>query len=133
MKIFETIMQHLDMLSGLTIASKSLLLATQKGDLNLVEQIVENRDRLVNIIKTVQTAIEDEIQNLDSSRVTAEEVNIIKSWGSDVNQIILLNDQIDKKIHENLSAIKDQTSQEISNVYKNRKAVGGYDMTSVKK
>ena len=133
MKIFETIMQHLDMLSGLTIASKSLLLATEKGDLNLVEQIVDNRDRLVNIIKTVQTAIEDEIQNLDSSKVTAEEVAIIKSWGADVNQIILLNDQIDKKIHENLSVIKDQTSQEIASVYKNRKAVNGYDMTSVKK
>jgi len=95
MRIFENIMQHLDLLEALTNSSQGLLLAAQNGKVELVDQIIDNRERLINIIKKVQTNVEEEIGALDLKTVTPEHIQIFKTWSQEVNQIVYVNDKLD--------------------------------------
>ena len=133
MKIYEQIMHHLDLLDGLTRASRSLLLSAQKNRLDLVEEITNNRDRLVSIIKTIQSGIEDEISKLIPGKVCTDDINIIKTWGREVNDLIFLNDQIDLACLEILEKEKEETTKEIATVFRANQSVKGYNLNSVKK
>lgn len=133
MKIYEKIMQHLDLFTALTGATKALLVSAQKQRVDLVAEITDNRDRLINVIKTVQTSIEDDIAALNPARVTREQVDIIKTWGKEINQIVLMNDKLDKECMLLLEQQKEDTTKEIATVFTNHQAFKGYDLSNVKK
>lgn len=133
MKLFEGIMQHMDLLEALTQATNSLLLAAQKAQVDTVWQITENRERLINIIRTIQTRIEDDIKELDLKTVQPEHLDIFRTWSQEVNQIIYLNDKVDQETTALLVDQKDQAQAEIGSVYKNRQSFKGYDLSNVKK
>lgn len=133
MKLFERIMQHMDLLTGLTDASRGLLAAATNGKVELIEQITDNRERLISIIKTFQSGIEDDVKKLKAGDVTTAEIEILKTWSNEVNQIVLLNDKIDQEVVTALTTQKEQTTQEIASVFKNRQSVKGYNLSSVKK
>lgn len=133
MKIFEAIMQHLDMLNGLTDATKALFVQATKGDAQAVDQILDNRDRLINIISKFQANIEDDIRKLDIKQITKEHIDIFKTWSAEVNQIIYHTDRLDRETTQMLIDQKDQTTAEIANVFKNRQSFRGYDLGNVKK
>lgn len=133
MKIFEKIMQHIDLLSALTSASNALLTAAQNRKFEIVEQIVENRERLLNVIKTIQTNIEDDIAKLHPGQVTREEIEILKSWSQEVNQIVMINDKLDRDSMILLEQQKEETTKEIATVFTNRQSFKGYDLSNVKK
>ena len=133
MNIFERIMQHMDLLGGLTDASNGSLAAAKNGRIDLIEQITDNRERLISIIKTFQSGIEEDVTNLKAGDVTRAEIEILKTWSQEVNQIVLHNDNLDTEVLEALSDQKDQTTQEIASVFKNRQSVKGYNLSSVKK
>jgi hypothetical protein len=133
MKLFERIMQHMDLLTGLTDASRGLLAAATNGKVELIEQITDNRERLISIIKTFQSGIEDDVKKLKAGDVTRAEIEILKTWSNEVNQIVLLNDKIDQEVVTALTTQKEQTTQEIASVFKNRQSVKGYNLSSVKK
>ncbi|EQC43267.1 hypothetical protein [Bacteriovorax sp. Seq25_V] len=133
MKVFENIMQHLDLLEALTNASQGLLAAAQNGKVDLVDQIIDNRERLINIIRKVQTNVEEEIAKFDLKTVTPEHIQIFKTWSQEVNQIVYVNDKLDIETTEILTNQKEQTTQEIASVFKNRQSFKGYDLSNVKK
>lgn len=133
MKLFEGIMQHLDLLEALTSATKSLNHAAVNAQVDLVWQITENRDRLINVIRTIQTRIEDDINELELSTVGKEHIDILKTWSQEVNQVIFLNDKLDQETTALLVEQKDQAATEIGSVFKNRQSVKGYDLSNVKK
>lgn len=133
MKLFEGIMQHLDLLEALTSATKALNHAAVNAQVDLVWQITENRDRLINVIRTIQTRIEDDINELELSTVGKEHIDILKTWSQEVNQVIFLNDKLDQETTALLIEQKDQAATEIGSVFKNRQSVKGYDLSNVKK
>jgi len=133
MKLFERIMQHMDLLTGLTDASRGMLAAAKNGKVELIEQITDNRERLINIIRTFQSGIEADVKKLKAGDVTRAEIEVLKTWSQEVNQIVVLNDKIDQEVVQVLKEEKDKTTQEIASVFKNRQSVKGYNLSSVKK
>jgi len=133
MKLFERIMQHMDLLTGLTDASRGLLAAAKNGRVDLIEEITDNRERLISIIKTFQSGIENDVKKLKAGDISRAEIEILKTWSQEVNQVVLLNDQIDQDALEALNTEKDKTTQEIASVFKNHQSIKGYNLTSVKK
>lgn len=133
MKLFEGIMQHLDLLEALKSSTRSLNTAAKNAQVDLVWQITENRDRLINVIRTIQNRIEDDINALDLASVSPNHLDILKTWSQEVNQIIYVNDKIDQETTALLVEQKDQTATEIASVYKNRQSHKGYDLSNVKK
>lgn len=133
MKLFERIMQHMDLLTGLTDASRGMLAAAKNGKVELIEQITDNRERLINIIRTFQSGIEADVKKLKAGDVTKAEIEVLKTWSQEVNQIVVLNDKIDQEVVQVLKEEKDKTTQEIASVFKNRQSVKGYNLSSVKK
>jgi hypothetical protein len=133
MKLYSQIMQHLDLLNALTRSTKLLLLSSQKRDINLIEQVTENRDRLINVIKTIQVSIENQINEINPRAYKPEHIDVFKSWSKEVNQIIQFNDQMDQECLALLEGQKEETTKEIATVYKNHQSIKGYDLSSVKK
>ena len=133
MKVNTQIMQHLDLLEALTRSTKLLLEVTTRSDIQLIEQVTNNRDRLINVIKSIQIAIENEIQSFTPGSIKPDQISILKSWSSEVNKIISMNDEIDQECLDKLEAQKEETTKEIATVYKTRQSFQGYDLSSVKK
>ncbi len=133
MILFERIMQHMDLLSALTESSNAILMAASKGSFNLVDEISDNRERLVNVIKTFQETIENDIGDLKAEDLTESNVDIIRTWANEVGEIVMLNDNLDRETTIILQGAKEETTKEIASVYKNRQSMKGYDLTSVKK
>ena len=79
MRLYEKIMQHLDFLESLKEATVALGQATKKEDINLIELITDNRDRLINVIKTFQSGIEEDIAKIKGASVGPELIEILKT------------------------------------------------------
>ena len=61
-KIEYLIIRHTDLMDMCSTCSKRMLSAAQEGNVDLADQESFNRERLVNIISKVQSAIEAEIK-----------------------------------------------------------------------
>lgn len=132
MLIFEKIMQHLDFLECLLSATHGLEAATRKNKIDLIEQITDNRDRLINIIKALQSGIEDDIANADKRIFTTDVIEILKSWSNEVNNLVQVVDQKDREISLLLENLKSETSKEIGSIYKSRNSIRNYQSSIVK-
>lgn len=125
------IMRHLDLLGVLVSATNSMLKNAELGNFETVEQVAENRERLINIVRLLQDDIEEKLQN-SKAHYKDSEMDVFRSWIQDVTILITKNDELDKQCLETLSKAKESTTQEISNVYKTRKQFQGYNLNNVK-
>ncbi len=132
MRLYEKIMQHLDFLESLKEATVALGRASQKEDINLIELITDNRDRLINVIKTFQSGIEEDIAKIKGSTSTPDLIEILKTWSDEVNEIIQSVDEYDKQITSSLEAQKFETSKEIGSVFRNKNSIKNYQSNVVK-
>ena len=132
MRLYEKIMQHLDFLESLKEATVALGQATKKEDINLIELITDNRDRLINVIKTFQSGIEEDIAKIKGASVGRELIEILKTWSNEVNEIINYVDTYDKQITSSLEAQKFETSKEIGSVFRNKNSIKNYQSSVVK-
>lgn len=125
------IMRHLDLLGVLVSATNSMLKNAELGNFETVEQVAENRERLINIVRLLQDDIEEKLQS-SKAHYKDSEMDVFRSWIQDVTILITKNDELDKHCLETLSKAKESTTQEISNVYKTRKQFQGYNLNNVK-
>ncbi len=125
------IMRHLDLMNVLVDATQSMLKNSQSGNFESVEQIADNRERLINIVRLLQDEIESKLQSA-TTHYTSSEIDVFKSWISDVTEIVKKNDELDRQCLEELSQAKESTTREISNVYKTRKQFQGYNLNNTK-
>lgn len=125
------IMRHLDLLGVLVSATNSMLKNAELGNFETVEQVAENRERLINIVRLLQDDIEEKLQS-SKAHYKDSEMDVFRSWIQDVTILITKNDELDKQCLETLSKAKESTTQEISNVYKTRKQFQGYNLNNVK-
>ncbi len=132
-EIYKDIMAHLDLIDAVDRESKLILRAARLGDLDQVDVTIENRDRLIKILESTQGKIEQKTHLLENHELNEESIGILKSWLNDLNLWVEKNLSIDAEIVALLEQEKDETTKQISTVFKSRQQHKGYNLNNVKK
>ena len=101
-------------------------------DLDGVVSETDNRERLVNIIAKLQHSIEEQINQLNASEVSNDDIAILKSWFQDLSIWSERMIELDKETVEILSQQKENTTKEIAHIFKNKEMFKGYNHSSKK-
>lgn len=130
--LFENIQQHLSMLDLALSSSQRIASMARTEDLDGVVSETDNRERLVNIIAKLQHSIEEQINQLNASEVSGDDIVILKSWFQDLSIWSEKMIELDKETVEILSQQKENTTKEIAHIFKNKEMFKGYNHTSKK-
>lgn len=130
--LFENIQQHLSMLDLALSSSQRIASMARTEDLDGVVSETDNRERLVNIIAKLQHSIEEQINQLNASEVSGDDIIILKSWFQDLSIWSEKMIELDKETVEILSQQKENTTKEIAHIFKNKEMFKGYNHTSKK-
>nr|BDT26634.1 hypothetical protein BHI3_01000 [Bacteriovorax sp. HI3] len=130
--LFENIQQHLSMLDLALSSSQRIASMARTEDLDGVVSETDNRERLVNIIAKLQHSIEEQINQLNASEVSGDDIGILKSWFQDLSIWSERMIELDKETVEILSQQKENTTKEIAHIFKNKEMFKGYNHSSKK-
>ncbi|AUN96612.1 hypothetical protein DOM21_18750 [Bacteriovorax stolpii] len=130
--LFENIQQHLSMLDLALLSSQKIASMARTEDLDGVVSETDNRERLVNIIAKLQHSIEEQINQLNASEVSNDDIAILKSWFQDLSIWSERMIELDKETVEILSQQKENTTKEIAHIFKNKEMFKGYNHSSKK-
>jgi hypothetical protein len=125
-------MSHLALTDSSNELSRRVLGAAKSGDMHKINLETANRARLLKIIIKFELEISNLVSLLDISKVSREEIEIIKSWSLDINKWIRFTEQIDQEINNQLMKRKEETTVEIATLYKNREKFKGYNLSTLK-
>jgi hypothetical protein len=131
-KLFEQIMKHLDLLEGVYKISLNIFRNASNGAIDDVAFQSENRERLINILESVQTQAEASINKI-SDFADLELMLIIRSWREDVNYWIDKIRNVDSNTTVLLEQLREEATIEIANVYKNKESHKGYNLNNLRK
>ena len=131
--IYTQIMQHLALMDKVVTTSMQLYCAARNEDIHRVKLESDNRERLINIIRSLQSKVEDVITSLDIADATPELLDVLKCWSWDVNIWIEKINLLDNETMEVLASQKEKTTQEIATIYKSKEQFKGYNLNNVKK
>lgn len=126
-ELFENIQQHLCMLDLALHSSQQIASFAKLENLDAVVNETDNRERLVNVIGKLQAGIEDQINQLNAAALTSEDISILKSWFHDLSQWSEKMIALDRETVEYLSEQKENTTQEIAHLFKNKEIIKGYN------
>lgn len=125
--LFENIQQHLSMLDLALHSSQQITSFAKLENLDAVMNETENRERLMNVISKLQKGIEDKINQLNAAALTQDDIMILKSWFQDLNVWSDRMLALDLETVEHLSEQKENTTQEIAHLFKNKEVIKGYN------
>jgi len=131
-KILEQIMKHLDLLENVYKISIKIFSSASRGMIDEVSSESENRERLINILESVQAQAEATLNKM-SDFTDLELLMIIRSWREDVNYWIDKIRNVDSNTTLLLEQLKEEATIEIANVYKNKESLKGYNLNSIRK
>jgi len=131
--LFTLVMRHLSLLDRSEKLTYQMYQAASHGDVERVHYESDNRDRMLKVLETFQTSIEDAIKATKTDKITPDFVEIAKSWSNDVNLWVERTSRIDQETTNLLEAQRDRTTQEIATVYKTNQQFKGYNLNNVKK
>ena len=126
-QLFGDIQQHLSMLELALKSSEQIKNHAAREELEAVVSETENRERIINVVAELQRKIENSINVIDASLVTAEDINILKSWFSDLGVWSEKMLALDRETVELLGQQKDNTTKEIAMIFKNKEVFKGYN------
>lgn len=126
-ELFENIQRHLCMLELALHSSQQIASFAKLDNLEAVINETENRERLVNVLSTLQKSIEDKINQLNAAALTKDDISILKSWFQDLNIWSEKMIALDQETVELLSMQKEATTQEIAHLFKNKEMIKGYN------
>jgi hypothetical protein len=132
-KLFMSIMRHVDLMDALTKESGLLLDACHNEDLNNVEMVTENRQRMTALLDEYQLKVENITREMPSEQLSEDIISILKTWFNDLNQWIEKYLELDGQILDLLDQYKNKTSHEIGAVFKSKNSHKGYNLSNVKK
>lgn len=132
-KLSQLIMKHRELMDMGTVCTNRILKASGEGRVDQADRESENRERLVNVIGNVQSAIEKEIQAMPLEGDSVELVNLVKAWNNDIEHWLEKISCLDREIIESLQNEKTKTTKEIASAYQNREKFKGYNLNNVKK
>ena len=122
-QLYKNIMQHLEFAEVIKRLSNDMHAHAENGSAEKIDSIAENRQRVVNLLQIVQQKIEDKIPELKDQ----EEIEVIKAWHGNFNDILREIDRIDRALLHALEEQKTQTKREIGNVYSNHQKISAYN------
>lgn len=131
-KLFENIQEHLSMLDLAVNCSEKIKIFAEKEDLDRVVTETENRDRIINIVTTLQHQIEEKINLLNPRDINQEGILILKAWFHDLSICSERMIAFDKETVEFLGQQKEGTTKEIALIFKNKEMFKGYNHISKK-
>jgi predicted HTH transcriptional regulator len=131
--IFSDIMRHLDLMDSISSGSRQLFDACVACDVEQIEALTANRDRMINLLEGYQQKIEEKTRCLQDHELTASLVDILKTWFNELNLWVEEYMALDAQILEALESAKSKTSEEIARVFQNKEKHKGYNLSSVKK
>jgi hypothetical protein len=126
-QLFGDIQQHLSMLDLALKSSEQIKNHAGREELDGVVNETENRERIINIVTELQRKIENSINILDASAVTAEDINILKSWFSDLSNWSERMLALDRETVELLGQQKENTTKEIAMIFRNKEVFKSYN------
>src|SRR5690606_3586899 len=124
--------RHLTLLDYIKFFSLYLKGLTEEDKVDGIDEHMENRARLINLTADVQNDILEGLQqfNLSQNRFAAE---LTHAWSNDTTRLIQEIDQIDRTIQLNLEVLKEQTTKQISHLFRARGSFKGYNLTTTKR
>lgn len=128
-ELFGSIQDHLSMLDLALSSSRKIAAYARLENLDAVVSETDNRERLVNVIGTLQSAIENKINQLNAALLQADDITILKSWFYDLSVWSDKMIEIDRETVEILSQQKEETTKEIAHLFTNKELFKGYNHT----
>ncbi|MEI8346868.1 MAG: hypothetical protein WCG27_05345 [Pseudomonadota bacterium] len=130
--VLSLIQYHLNLIDSVSHISKQILLATKEANVEQANAGAENRQRLLNLMGMIQIKTDQILQ--ESNRRTSEHLSeVLKLWAYDFNLWATEINRIDEEITDNLSLLKDQTTQELGHLFQNKEKFKGYNLNNLKK
>ncbi len=124
--LFEKIQEHLSMLDLAVSSSEKIRAFAARNNLDGVVDETENRERIVNIVTTIQGSVENQINCLNPVDINQDGGLILKAWFSDLN---IWSDKmlaLDRETVELLGQQKEDATKEIALLFKNKEMFKGY-------
>lgn len=131
--LFMALMKHMDLMDALSKESAQLYIACSEENIDQVEFITENRQRMTSLLDDYQLKVESITRQMPSEHLNEDIITILKTWFNDLNQWVEKYLELDSQIIDQLDLLKNKTSQEIGAVYKAKNSHKGYNLNNVKK
>lgn len=130
-QLFKLIMRHLDVSEAILNYSKRMLLSVKEGDISRLELNTSNRERLINILRDLQGEIDRTAIKLAPYK--NESISLIaRSWLGDNQRLMEQVELTDARLIQAMEDHKLEIRKQIGGIFKNRKSLGGYNLSSVK-
>jgi hypothetical protein len=130
--MYELIDEHEILLKKALTESNEIMKIMIKGFDDDVFSKVENRDRLVSILETLQFKIEDRINNLSDEEIKNVDLLRIKRWMEFQEDAVRKILSIDEQIVQLLESEKDESKAQLAHIFKNRLLFKGYNLSNTK-
>lgn len=131
--LFQHMMIHLDLLDLAQRCTVSMLRSAKLGDVDSVNFLSENRERVIDAISQKQQEIESYTHLIEVKQLNPQMMGILKAWGQDLNQWIQRIQVLDSEIVEELEREKVETSKQIGTIFKTKEVFKGYNLNNTKK
>ena len=128
--MYRSIMIHLSFLDKLLDHSNKIISALKKNEIEEALFLVNNRERLIGIINTLEKKIIRSFENNNSKDVSISEV--FQVWKSDTEILAKKVFHLDQLSFEHLSEIKKATKEKISEIFVLNKFHSAYLTNSFK-
>lgn len=131
-ELFDSIQKHLSMLDLALASSQKIKAFAALENLDAVSSETDNRERLINILGSIQQSIEEQINQLNAAALTSDDIMILKCWFQDLNLFSESMIALDKETVEILAQQKEETTKEIAHIFKNKEMFKGYNHSNKK-
>lgn len=126
------IQRHLTQLDYIKKMSLYILDLVQSEKTQDLDSAVENRLRLINLTSKRQEGIESYLRELTPEALEKAK-SLLSFWIEDIKRAVAQVEQIDQLIQLNLEELKNQTTKQISHLFRTRESFKGYNLTSTKR
>lgn len=124
---------HNVLLKKTLLKTQELLDACKADNENDITLLSNNRDSMINDLKSIQDQICSGLEKIPSSLLNDSTINHIKNWDILLNETISKIHDLDIEIIEELEAKKEKLTGEIASTFENKTKLGGYNLDNVKR
>ena len=129
-KLVENIKFHISALEKVNSITLEIIQSINDRDTHSVISKIQNRDRLINIVFQFHRTIEEQIQ--ENVPKTQEQVELCRSWASDVSNWSIDQTKHNTVIEQFLISEREATSKEIASIFDKKSRHKGYDLSCLK-
>ena len=105
--------------------------AANQDNVEEAVNLVENRDRLINIITETQQELIEKIAQVEGPRLTTAFVNYLKNWKIKVNSSVATIKDLDSEILICLENSKNEAMNKVATMLQNIQKVRNYDSQNI--